>query len=109
MPPVRPQPWASWKFLTDVIQTTVKPKTMRYYSRMDTDASTLLSAPASDPGRAHWIFWEFGLLATLGAIIATPAETNQQAVLAVLCLLFLLGLANQGSEKPENLSQLTSQ
>lgn len=67
---------------------------------MDTDASGVLSAPnSSDPGRAHWIFWELGLLATLAAIIATPAETNQQAVLAVLSLLFLLGLSNQGSEK----------
>jgi len=67
---------------------------------MDTNASGLLSAPVSDPGRAHWLFWEFGLLATLAAIIATPAETTQQAVLAVLCLLFLLGLSNQGGDKP---------
>lgn len=62
---------------------------------MDTDAAPVMS----DPGRAHWIFWELGLLATLAAIIATPAETNQQAGLAVLSLLFLLGLSNQGAEK----------
>lgn len=68
---------------------------------METDASLGLSVPAPDPGRAHWIFWEFGLLATLAAIIATPAETNQQAVWAVLSLLFLLGLANTGGEKPK--------
>lgn len=67
---------------------------------METDASGAVSAPARDPGRAHWIFWEFGLLATLAAIIATPAETNQQAVWAVLSLLFLLGLSNTGGEKP---------
>ena len=66
---------------------------------MDTNASGLLSGPVSDPGRAHWLFWELGLLATLAAIIATPAETTLQAVLAVLCLLFLLGLSNQGGEK----------
>jgi len=72
---------------------------------MDTNASGLLNGPVSDPGRAHWIFWEFGLLATLAAIIATPAETTLQAVLAVLCLLFLLGLSNQGGDQP---LQLTS-
>lgn len=40
-----------------------------------------------------------GLLAALGAIIATPAESNQQAIAGVLFLLFLMGLANyQGGE-----------
>lgn len=69
---------------------------------MDTEATGVLTAPISrDPGRAHWIFWELGLLATLAAIIATPAETNQQAVWAVLSLLFLLGLSNQGNDKAQ--------
>ena len=51
--------------------------------------------PSSDPGRAHWIFWELGLLAALAAIIATPAESSFRAILGVIGLLFLLGLANQ--------------
>ncbi|MFN8610326.1 MAG: hypothetical protein U0931_22505 [Vulcanimicrobiota bacterium] len=73
--------------------------------RMETEASAGLAIPSRDPGRAHWIFWEFGLLATLAAIIATPAETNQQAVWAVLSLLFLLGLANTGGEKTRRQEQ----
>lgn len=60
---------------------------------MDTEASGVMIR-SRDPARAHWIFWEMGLLAALGAIIATPAESNQQAIAGVLCLLFLLGLAN---------------
>lgn len=61
---------------------------------MDIDA-TAWTPPAADPARAHWLFWEFGLLAALAAIIATPAESNQQAIYGVICLLFLMGLANQ--------------
>ena len=58
-------------------------------------------APSYDPGRAHWIFWETGLLAALGAIISTPAETNLQAILGILGLLFLMGLSNHmGNETP---------
>ena len=52
-----------------------------------------------DQRRAHWLFWELGLLATLAALIATPADSMQQAVLGILCLLFLMGLANQGPDR----------
>jgi hypothetical protein len=52
-----------------------------------------------DRRRAHWLFWELGLLAALAALIATPAESIQQAMVGILCLLFLMGLANQGSER----------
>lgn len=53
-----------------------------------------------DPGRAHWLFWELGLLAALAAIIATPADTNPQAAFGVISLLFLMGLAHyQGPDK----------
>ena len=51
---------------------------------------------AIDPGRAHWLFWELGLLAALAGLIATPAENEFQAIFGVVCLLFILGLANQG-------------
>lgn len=62
---------------------------------MDTDA-TAMSLPSKDPSRAHWMFWELGLLAALAAIISTPAESNHQAVYGIVCLLFLMGLANRG-------------
>jgi hypothetical protein len=62
---------------------------------MDTDA-TALTLPNRDNSRAHWMFWESGLLAALAAIIATPAESNHQAVYGIVFLLFLMGLANHG-------------
>lgn len=54
--------------------------------------------PSADPSRAHWIFWELGLLAALAAIIATPAESSFRAVMGVVGLLFLMGLANQDGD-----------
>jgi hypothetical protein len=60
---------------------------------------------SSDPGRAHWIFWELGLLATLAAIIATPAESSFRAIMGVIGLLFLMGLANQDSDGLEPASE----
>ncbi len=48
-----------------------------------------------DPARAHWLFWEFGLLSALAAIVATPAESLYHTLFGIVCLLFLLGLANQ--------------
>lgn len=53
----------------------------------------------SDPARASWLLWELGLLTALGAIMATPAESNHQAVLGIVCLLFLMGLANYRSSE----------
>ena len=71
-----------------------------YTGAMNVDATGMLHPPR-DPGRAHWIIWELGLLVALGAIIATPAESDQQAALGILCLLFLMGLSNhRGKDMP---------
>ncbi|MBT9589288.1 hypothetical protein IV102_38535 [bacterium] len=67
---------------------------------MDIDASAAFNRPL-DPARAHWFMWELGLLVALVTIIATPAESDQQAALGILSLLFLMGLAqHRGRETP---------
>jgi hypothetical protein len=70
------------------------------YTESMSNASGTLDLPR-DPARASWFVWELGLFAALLAIIATPAESDQQAAIGILSLLFLMGLANhRGDDTP---------
>lgn len=49
----------------------------------------------SDPGRAHWMFWELGAMAALLAVALSPMDSDLQALYGIVCLLFVMGLVTR--------------